>query len=106
MHGVQISEPLTCFALTLQNPANAPHASGMCKEILLCVLTHVVDEHTVAENKFVWFIGVQTGTMKSFGYHVVSKVTDRCAPAQETALVALSLYYVNGLQLFGKGAVN
>ncbi|MCM7423279.1 hypothetical protein [Enterobacter chengduensis] len=62
----------------------------MCKQILLCVLAHAVDEHTIAENRFVWFVGVQTGTMKSFGYHVVSKVADRCASAEEAARVAVS----------------
>ncbi|AEE57866.1 hypothetical protein UMNK88_3316 [Escherichia coli UMNK88] len=61
----------------------------MCKEILLCVLAHAIDEHTIAEKRLVWFVGVQTGTVKSFGYHVVSKVADRRAPAEETARVAV-----------------
>jgi hypothetical protein len=62
----------------------------LCKEILLCVLAHAIDEHTVAEYRLVWSVSVQTGTLKSLGYHVVSQVADRCAPAEEAARVAVS----------------
>ncbi|WP_220384424.1 hypothetical protein, partial [Klebsiella pneumoniae] len=59
-------------------------------KLLLGVLAHSIDEHTVAEHRLVWFVGIQAGALKSFGHHVVSKIADRRTPAEKTARVAVS----------------
>ena len=75
------------FVLRACVPEFAEYAAciGHVQKILLCVLAHSIDEHTVAEYRLVWFVGIQAGAVKSFGHHVVSKIADRRTPAENGA---------------------
>jgi hypothetical protein len=77
------------FALTFQDATDAAHASVMCKEILLRVLAHATTS-TLLLNTGSSGSLVSAGTLKSLGYHEVSQIADRCAPAEEAARVAVS----------------
>jgi hypothetical protein len=76
----------------------------MCKEILLCVLAHAIDETPLLNTGSSGSLVFKPARLKVL-VTMVSQVADRCAPAEEAARVAVVIRRKRAA-LFGKGAVN